>query len=584
MRGWRSDTCEEASGWSPLCDGELAEGLRAATLEIAAALRGIVFADPSLTGAGGAAVLNRYLARALPGRGFEEAVAPILDRAMDQLALGPLTEALYGGFTGFGWCLEHAQPAPEDDEDANEAIDDALLSPLGRSSWTESYDLVAGLVGIGVYALERAPRPKALECLRLVIERLSEVARRRPDGLTWWSDPRFIGPAVEQYPKGYFNLGLAHGAPGVIALLGQACALPQMAPQARPLLDGAVQWLLGRRLPRGSASCFSWVEEDPAPTRTAWCYGDPASRSRCSRPPARWGIRSGSEWPSRSGLTAVSRPPEETRVIDASLCHGSAGIAHIFNRLYQATGDQRFAEGARDWFRRTLASRKPGRGLAGFLAHVPTPEGGLAWLPDPGFLTGATGVALAMLGAITNIEPNWDRVLLCSIRPGPPRSRGGCHGQHQAAAPFSSAGFFAFRTPLLPFAEFVDWAGDLEAPHAGGDAAQLAAALERRPSEAAPTSARPLRRRFMREALFVASPALDDSFDEWLSDSGSERGQKAERSLTRYFSRMTAPSDSVRPLRWLLGRLHRGGRTSSRSTRSDLSAPHAPRHEDAPHW
>jgi hypothetical protein len=39
---------------------------------------------------------------------------------------------------------------------------------------------------------------------------------------------------------------------------------------------------------------------------------------------------------------------------------------------------------------------------------------------DPGILTGAAGVALALLAAATPIEPSWDRMLLVSI---PPRLR-----------------------------------------------------------------------------------------------------------------------------------------------------------------
>ena len=35
---------------------------------------------------------------------------------------------------------------------------------------------------------------------------------------------------------------------------------------------------------------------------------------------------------------AAARAIEDSGVVDASVCHGSAGLAHIFNRLYQATG------------------------------------------------------------------------------------------------------------------------------------------------------------------------------------------------------------------------------------------------------
>jgi lantibiotic biosynthesis protein len=37
----------------------------------------------------------------------------------------------------------------------------------------------------------------------------------------------------------------------------------------------------------------------------------------------------------------------------------------------------------------------------------------LTWTGDPGFLTGAAGIGLALLAAVSPVEPEWDRLLLC---------------------------------------------------------------------------------------------------------------------------------------------------------------------------
>ena len=42
----------------------------------------------------------------------------------------------------------------------------------------------------------------------------------------------------------------------------------------------------------------------------------------------------------------------------------------------------------------------------------------MGWRDEPGFLTGAAGIGLALLAALFPVEPAWDRVLLASI-PGP---------------------------------------------------------------------------------------------------------------------------------------------------------------------
>jgi len=64
-----------------------------------------------------------------------------------------------------------------------------------------------------------------------------------------------------------------------------------------------------------------------------------------------------------------------------------------------------------------LNMRKIGQGVGGFLKLTrPTPQDPIVWEPSPAFLDGAVGVALALLAALTPIEPQWDRLLLISGR------------------------------------------------------------------------------------------------------------------------------------------------------------------------
>ena len=93
-------------------------------------------------------------------------------------------------------------------------------------------------------------------------------------------------------------------------------------------------------------------------------------------------------------------------VEDHPICHGAAGLTHIFNRFYQATGEEGFRRAAEDWLDRLFAYRQPGQGLCGFPA--PTTEG---WLDEPGLLIGAAGIGLVLLGLVGEAEPAWDRVL-----------------------------------------------------------------------------------------------------------------------------------------------------------------------------
>jgi hypothetical protein len=116
---------------------------------------------------------------------------------------------------------------------------------------------------------------------------------------------------------------------------------------------------------------------------------------------------------------SAARPQRTCGVIDAGLCHGAAGLAHLFNRVHQASGDEALRSAARAWIGHTLDYRKPGQGSAGFLIYGPRPESPreLGWIADDSFLAGTAGIGLALLAAITPVEPRWDRVLGCAIAP-----------------------------------------------------------------------------------------------------------------------------------------------------------------------
>ena len=78
-------------------------------------------------------------------------------------------------------------------------------------------------------------------------------------------------------------------------------------------------------------------------------------------------------------------------------------------RLYHATRRDELRASAIAWIERGLAARRSD-GIAGFPAYSSS-----GWEDDPGVLTGAAGVGLALLAATGTVEPAWDRLLLLDI-------------------------------------------------------------------------------------------------------------------------------------------------------------------------
>lgn len=216
--------------------------------------------------------------------------------------------------------------------------------------------------------------------------------------------------------EGFINLGVAHGVPGAIAMLAGARAAG--IAESRPLLDDAVAWLLAQKLPAGAGSRFAtevWLDGDgaPQPSSLAWCYGDLGIAATLLAAGRTVGESGWEREALKIARAAAARPPaREKECVDACLCHGAAGVGHLFNRLHQATGEPVFAAAARTWLLEALDRRQPGAPFGGFRTQAMGPEGVKGWRDEPGFLTGAAGIGLCLLAAATALEPAWDRILL----------------------------------------------------------------------------------------------------------------------------------------------------------------------------
>jgi lantibiotic modifying enzyme len=416
--------------WKPLLQDDLAEQARQAVQEIASALQtltpgGEAQSSSLAGGLTGEALFYTYLALHNGDEVAAERAAQLVEQAAETLAVQPLPPNLYTGFAGVAWAMEHLRgrlfEEDGDEDDPVQEIDEALAIPLQRSPWPGDYDLITGLVGIAVYALERLPRPAAVSLLSSIVDRLSERADISEEGAAWFTRPEELPEWQREFhPRGSYNLGVAHGLPAVVAVLAGAVAAG--IEKARPLLHDSTRFLLARRMdPLSSVgSCFSttfapW--EAPTGSRLAWCYGDPGvaaallAAARAAGEP---------EWERAAvevALSAAERPEPGSGIRDAGLCHGAAGLGHLFNRMYHTTGEERLADAARFWFERTLAFKQPGQGIGGFRTWGVIGEPNeLGWRDDAGFLEGTAGVGLALLGALSEVEPAWDRVLAISVR------------------------------------------------------------------------------------------------------------------------------------------------------------------------
>jgi hypothetical protein len=273
------------------------------------------------------------------------------------------------------------------------------------------FDATYGLAGVGrcllVLAVEDA---EAEYLLREILCRLVVWSRRTtPEG--------FFTPASVVQPfeladrpelaQGYLDLGLAHGIPGPLALMGLTWA----AGLREPGMERAAERLV-RRIqqalhvtPYGPDVPYHRLpvlQQTSGLSRTAWCYGNPGVARSLQL--AAWGFTR-PDWAALACelvRSAIKRPPELQGLLAPTFCHGLAGCLAVLLHFATELPDGEWKGAVNDVIERMLAYYKPDSTF-GFQNQ----EKGMAALDDPSLQTGAAGAALALLAASGALGKSW---------------------------------------------------------------------------------------------------------------------------------------------------------------------------------
>ena len=149
--------------------------------------------------------------------------------------------------------------------------------------------------------------------------------------------------------------------------------------------------------------------------REAWCYGGLGLAVALLRAADVLGDAPWEENVLEFARLEATRPAEGSGVVDVCLCHGAAGNAHLYNRLYQASREEVFLGAAHRWMDRVLVEYNLSEHSGGFRFWGGEPG---RWRSDDSFLSGSAGVALALVAAAGGQTPEWDRLLLSDLSVG----------------------------------------------------------------------------------------------------------------------------------------------------------------------
>ena len=315
------------------------------------------------------------------------------------------------GVAGVGWLLHHLcqHGFMQDDPDENSPdVDDYLYHRALNEMERGHYDFLHGAMGVVLYFIKR----NHLEYLRHLIRNLEQIALWDEDGAKWRS------ALFRQKEKSGFNICLSHGSSGIALVLYKALQVMPEDEQVRALLKGTVTYILDQEIDvEKYGSYFPNIsiesQSELYKSRLAWCYGDLGVAMSVWQSGLLLNKR---EWTDKGFKVllhlAGRRGLVENRVQDAGFCHGTAGVAHFFNRLYRITQRMEFIEAADYWHLETLKMATFTDGLAGYKALHSEEHGG--WQTSETLLEGIAGIGLSLLSSVMPEDPAWDECMLLS--------------------------------------------------------------------------------------------------------------------------------------------------------------------------
>ena len=342
----------------------------------------------------------------------------LLGRCIEHVSSNPVEWSFCQGVAGLGWLIQHFSDLGIIDFDDSILDDyDVFLGQKGiHSMQQKNFDFLHGSIGLGIYLLNRKKNEEIDASLNGILNQLIENCISDDLGMRW--DTLF--KKASQDPD-LCDIGMAHGLASIIIFLLRVYKWGLRKEECEEMIYGIIRYLNKSKLPPGSISVFPYkvkglMEILPdhinSPSPLAWCYGDLGIAFALLHA----GIVLNDKELADSSYSIVEiaskrRMVKETFIQDGGLCHGYWGVAYMFSRMYDFSMNRNIQDAAIHWYKKGLEFIDMHCGVHNFKEFN---EG--KWIDSKSFLTGLSGVGLAMISEVSNgKQNNWEEALLLNI-------------------------------------------------------------------------------------------------------------------------------------------------------------------------
>lgn len=367
-----------------------------------------------LTGKTGIALFLFYQSRISGNQEYSKIAGNMIVEVFRAINSGFNFPTYCDGISGFAWAVEHLVQQrfiAREDVPFLDEFDQVIYKQMTQQIRNEDWDFLHGYIGSGIYFIERLHKPKSIEYLQELLIGLEKQSTKEGDQIYW--------TGISEIEEGAIgcNLGLAHGMGSIISFLSRLINIKETEERATYLMNGALNYMDNHKLNFDSdgMSYPNVIFNETILTkgrRIGWCYGD-MGRGFAFYQAAK--ATKNSELKNHSVQVMLNttkyRDLETEDIKDPGLCHGTAGIAHMYNRMFHETDIVDFKEASEYWLNQTLTMPKFINGMEDFDKWFPEQE---SKKQEFGILVGITGIGLALMSIDHPSYFGWDRSLLLS--------------------------------------------------------------------------------------------------------------------------------------------------------------------------
>lgn len=348
---------------------------------------------------------------------IDKSIADNFLKIINTISKGSSIHTHCSGLSGFMWSLEHFIKncyIEREDCDILNQLDELLSIKMKSDLNKNNLDFLHGAIGCGLYFVNHLSEKNSIKYLDELVDGILMYGIKGTGNELKWE---YTVTDLNDKPKKAYNISLSHGMSSIIAFMSKAKKCGYNNPKIEIIVEGGINFLLNNIIDHTLHGSYfsSWVciDEPISGSRLAWCYGDLGIAS------AIWqagNIFCNEEWKNKAievfQFAATRKHLGKNAVMDAGLCHGTAGIGHIFYRMWWNTKHLEFKDAADYWFSETLKMASHKDGLAGYKTWHTEKYGGFQ--NEVGVLDGVSGIGLALLSYCFEVEPTWDECLLLS--------------------------------------------------------------------------------------------------------------------------------------------------------------------------